>query len=189
MPERSSSPDLSDLAPILLDAGRLKTTPRAGWVRVGLPSAESVAEHSYRLALLAALVAPRLGLDRDRLVLMALLHDLPEARVGDITPYQGVPTAEKRQREVDALADILSGLPEAGALLERYAEYRSGGSPEAALLPQLDKLEMALQALEYERAHGATLDEFWASARAGISHPALLGLLEALETRREGGRQ
>jgi putative hydrolase of HD superfamily len=178
------APDLTDLAPLLLEAGRLKTTQRAGWARVGLPSPESVAEHSYRLALLAALVAPRLGLERARLVLMALLHDLPEAHVGDIMPSQGIPLAEKRRREADALVAILGGLPEAAELHGLYREYREGASPEAAILPQLDKLEMALQALEYELAHTADLSEFWASARAGITHPSLMRLLDALETRR-----
>jgi 5'-deoxynucleotidase YfbR-like HD superfamily hydrolase len=65
---------------VLQAAGRLKTLKRAGWVRVGLPEPESVADHSFRVALLAVLFGPRLGLNGEKLVRLALLHDLAEAR-------------------------------------------------------------------------------------------------------------
>lgn len=58
---------------------------------------ESVADHSYRAAVLAMALPP--GLDRDRCVKMALLHDLAESMVGDITPSCGVTTEEKHGRE------------------------------------------------------------------------------------------
>lgn len=71
---------------------------RTGWLKAGVPRVESVADHSYRAALLA-LVLPESGVDRVRCMKMALVHDLAESIVGDITPSCGVSTDEKHRRE------------------------------------------------------------------------------------------
>src|SRR5688572_1987599 len=75
------------LAALADAAGKLKRVRRKGWVDRGVPDAESVADHSYRLALLAWAVARQRGLDADRALKMALFHDLAEAEVGDETPF------------------------------------------------------------------------------------------------------
>ena len=175
---------VAGLLPVLEAAGTLKGLKRAGWVRVGLPDPESVADHSYRVALLALLIAPRLGLDADRAVRLALLHDLPEARVGDLTPVDGVSRPDKRAQEAAALAEIAAGLPERPALEALWHDYEEAASPEARLVRQLDKLEMALQALEYEQTSGKNLEEFWASARAALTEPLLVLLCERLAAQR-----
>ena len=77
------------LSPELIDAlGRLKEVPRTGWLDRGIPAeeTESVADHSFGVALLAWLLAPD-ELDRARVIELALLHDLAESSVGDATPY------------------------------------------------------------------------------------------------------
>ncbi|HEY9283293.1 MAG TPA: HD domain-containing protein, partial [Pyrinomonadaceae bacterium] len=77
------------MLPILADLQRLKRLDRTGWVLRGLaPGAESVAAHSYGVAvaamLLADLVRARgVELDVERVLRLALLHDLAEARTGD----------------------------------------------------------------------------------------------------------
>jgi putative hydrolase of HD superfamily len=159
-------------------AGHLKGLERAGWVRVGVPNPEHVADHAYRVAMLALLLAPRLGLDVGKSVQLALLHDLAEARVGDLTPADGVSPAAKRAREQAAFAAIVEGLPEGPALAGLFREYEGEATPEARAVRQLDKLEMALQALEYERETGLDLDQFWASARAALSDPLLIDLYD-----------
>ncbi len=164
----------------LVDAGRLKRLKRAGWVRVGIPEPESVADHSYRLGIMALLIGPRLGLNVDRMLRLALVHDLAEARVGDLTPADGVLPADKRAMEEAALAEIVTGLPEGSDVLDLWREYDAGQTPEAKIVRQLDKLEMALQALEYERGSGRDLTEFWQSARAAISEPLLAELFDRL---------
>src|SRR4051794_15354555 len=77
------------LPPAIVEAiGRLKEIPRTGWLDRGIlaEETESVADHSYGVALLAWLLAPD-ALDRGRVVELALIHDLAEAVVGDVTPY------------------------------------------------------------------------------------------------------
>src|SRR5436309_8629270 len=77
-------PGLGDLAGA---AGALKEVRRKGWVDRGVPDAESVADHSYRVALLAWALARRRGLDAERAMLIGLVHDLAEAELGDETPF------------------------------------------------------------------------------------------------------
>src|SRR5918912_251677 len=71
-------------------AGSLKEVRRQGWVDRGVADAESVADHSYRLAVLAWAVARARGLDAGRAVLIALVHDLAEAEIGDETPFDAL---------------------------------------------------------------------------------------------------
>jgi putative hydrolase of HD superfamily len=188
---------IASMLAVLTDVGRLKTLRRAGWVRAGVSEPESVADHSYRVAMLALLLGPRLGLDVDRLVRMALLHDLAEARIGDLTPLDRVAPAEKSAGESAAFSDIVGGLPEGPALFEVWRDYETGATPEGRIAKQLDKLEMALQTLEYEQAapseHGTVArlqpdcaDEFWASARAALAQPLLIALYDRLASRRPG---
>ncbi|HET7232827.1 MAG TPA: HD domain-containing protein, partial [Longimicrobium sp.] len=128
-------------------AGRLKETPRAGWALRGIASPESVAEHSHRVALLALVLAPRAepALDVARCVALALVHDLAEALVGDITPYDGVSASEKHRREEEAMRH-LAGLAGDESLLALWREYDAAQSPEARFVKELDKLETVLQA-------------------------------------------
>ncbi|MFL5542881.1 MAG: HD domain-containing protein [Longimicrobiaceae bacterium] len=99
---------MSDLLRFFHLAGRLKDTPRAGWALRGVERPESVADHSWRTALLALVLARRADppLDRERAVALALAHDLAEALVGDITPYDGISADEKRRREREAMARL-----------------------------------------------------------------------------------
>lgn len=66
----------------------LKTTPRTGWVERKLPNPESISDHMYRMAVLG-MFAPE-GIDKDRCVKIALVHDLAEAVVGDLTPHDPI---------------------------------------------------------------------------------------------------
>jgi putative hydrolase of HD superfamily len=179
---------MTDLLAALLQAGRLKTLRRAGWVRKGLAAPESVADHSYRAALLALMLAPELGVDNDRLIRLVLVHDLPESDpdVGDITPFCGVDRHEKHRRERAAMERLGTSLPgDVGdALRTLWLEYDEGVTPEADVAHQLDALEMALQACEYEMIYEVDLSEFLASARAKIRSPLLVRLLDELEERR-----
>ena len=149
------------------EAIRLKEIVRAGWVRAGIGTPESVADHSWGMALLAIVLCPD-DLDRERVLALAIVHDLAEVRVGDITPDE-MPRDVKRERERIAAASLLREHPRLWALWEDYEQARS---PEAKFVHELDKLEMGLQALRY----GAR-DEFLESARAGITSPRLSALL------------
>jgi putative hydrolase of HD superfamily len=188
--ERGAAPAAAALLRFLHLAGRLKDTPRAGWALRGISLPESVAEHSHRAALLALVLAPhaRPPLDVARCVAMALVHDLAEALVGDITPYDDVSAEEKRRREEAAMREI-SALAGDQSLAGLWREYDAAESPEARFVKELDKLETVLQAAEYARrddvAPGA-LDEFWANADARLASPVTRAVLDALRDERAG---
>ncbi|KAJ6993999.1 5'-deoxynucleotidase hdd1-like [Populus alba x Populus x berolinensis] len=102
-PSPSPSPSPSSTIDFLSLCHRLKTTKRAGWVKRGIKGPESISDHMYRMGLMA-LIAPDIpGIDRDKCVKMAIVHDIAEAIVGDITPSDGVPKAEKSRKEREAL--------------------------------------------------------------------------------------
>jgi putative hydrolase of HD superfamily len=141
------------------EAMGLKDVARAGWLRVGVDHPESVAAHSWGVALLALLRCPA-GLDREKVLAMAILHDLAEVRVGDLTPQDGVPREEKHHRERVAMRAMLGHRPE---LLDLWEEAEACVTPEARFLKHLDKADMGLQAEVYA-ARGVATAEFTESA-------------------------
>lgn len=170
-----------------------QTTPRTGWVRRGVPAPESVADHSHRVAL-AALVAAagRPEYDAARAVAIALAHDVAEAVVGDIAPGDGVPKSVKAAAEADAvshMATLLGGADSAAgsAIASFWAEYEAGETPEARLVKDCDKVEMLLQAAEYETAHpGLALSEFFEGVRGKLKTEVGRELAAEAEARRPG---
>lgn len=149
---------------LALEALGLKQVDREGWKRVGVSAPESVAGHAWGVALLALLRCPP-ELDRHRLLAMAVLHDLAEVRVGDLTPYSGVSREEKHRREREVMAELLAGRPD---LLALWEEAEAGESAEARLLKELDRADMGLQAERYA-ATGVDVSEFRASSAASLA--------------------
>jgi putative hydrolase of HD superfamily len=182
----SAEPTLDDLLELFHLAGRLKETPRAGWKLRGIEHPESVADHSYRLALMALVLAPRADepLDRARCVAMALVHDLAESLVGDITPYDGISPEEKRRREAEAVRR-LDALAEGAGLRALWEEYDAAATPEARFVKELDKLETAFQAAEHTRGGAASAEEmreFHDNAARRVTSTITRELLDALGT-------
>jgi putative hydrolase of HD superfamily len=143
--------ELAGLLDFLRAAESLKTVTRSGYTSAGLP--ESVAEHTWRLSLMALLLAPEFpDVDFARLVKICLVHDLGEAVGGDIpAPEQarrlaagagGKATDERRD-----LVSLLESLParSRAEITALWDEYEAAQSPEAKLAKALDKLETILQ--------------------------------------------
>jgi len=174
-------------APALLHAYletlQLKRLYRQGWLRVGVPRerCESVAEHSFGVATLVLFLSGKIldGIDPHKLLKMALVHDLGEARAGDITPHDGVSADDKHAQEREGVALIASKLPHGGDLLSLWEEYEAGVSPEARLVRQLDRLEMALQACAYELDGEGSMETFLRSAERVVDEPSLRELIDA----------
>lgn len=164
----------------LLEALSLKALPRAGWAQRGVTAAESVASHCWGLSLLTVALCP-VELDLARALSYAALHDLPEVRVGDLTPADGVSPAEKRARERTAMDGLAMHLPNGARLAAVWCAYEAQSDAEARFVKQLDRLDMALQAVAYQRAGHAGMADFIGSAARAITHPTLLPYLQACE--------
>ncbi len=183
MNETDGEPDgACGLARFLALVGRLKSLRRTGWRDRGVPDAEteSVADHTLRVAMLAWLTADaaaRRGetIDPDRVLQLAIVHDLAEALAGDIPPYDPAALpgpdavdarrafldqrhrrdprrdAAKRTDEARAIQEMTAGLPaETRALVEaRWREAADRATPEARWVKQCDILETWLQSREY----------------------------------------
>lgn len=166
--EQEGTPDSIDALRGLL---RLKSVARAGWKRHDIPpeKVESVADHSYGLALLAWVLCPP-ELDLRKVLELALLHDLAEIVTGDITPHQKVPQDEKKQAEEAALKALTEGLSKALQSVELLREYQEQTTDEARFVKAVDKLEMSLQSLNYQQDYGMDLSEFRRSSLPYLQH-------------------
>lgn len=136
----------------------LKTTKRAGWVRLGVDGPESIADHMYRMAMLAMFSENDGGLDISKCVMLALVHDLAEAEVGDITPHDGISREEKHLLEASAMERFTNQLLPARSkssqrIRSLWQEYEDGQTREAKFVKDLDRFELALQGVEYERRY------------------------------------
>ncbi|HEX6406533.1 MAG TPA: HD domain-containing protein [Gemmatimonadales bacterium] len=138
--------DIDGLLTFLRAAERLKTVTRSGWTSTG--DRESVAEHTWRLALMAMLLYGRTpDIDLARLLKMCLIHDLGEALGGDVpAPLQSA-GAPKAGHERADLLELSQPLPPdvRREIVELWDDYEAAGSPEAKLAKGLDKLETILQ--------------------------------------------
>jgi len=181
-PGDAEDPTGAPFVELLVEAVGLKGLPRTGWVRRGIPDPESVAAHSWGVAWLVLLLLPA-DLDRGRALTYAVLHDLAEVRVGDLTPHDAVDAEVKRHRERDALTAMLSVAGRGGMLREAWEAYEAQADPEARFVRQLDRLDMAIQAVAYADAGGQDLTEFLDSAERVIEDPSLARILATLRRR------
>lgn len=194
--------EASELLRFVRAIGRLKTLRRQGWIDRGVREPESVADHSFRLALMAWVLAQRRpDLDATRAMLLALVHDAAEAFAGDRTPFDAAlqagaepavlfrqrpvydPEAEARKTAAEraALRELAALLPEpvGERLIETWEEYEAALTAEARFVRQLDKLETVLQALEYrERQPDLIIDSFILGALDEVTDRSLRELLE-----------
>jgi putative hydrolases of HD superfamily len=138
--------ELDGVLAFLRATERLKTVTRSGWTSTG--KAESVAEHTWRLCLMAMVLYGRAeDIDLARLLKMCLIHDLGEAIGGDVPAPAQVAGSPKAGQERADLLSLVEPLPDAGRreILELWDEYEAASSPEAKLAKGLDKLETILQ--------------------------------------------
>lgn len=133
---------MKEIADLLFEANILKEIPRSGYHFLGA-GRESIAEHSFGITFIAYVMSQmEPEIDSLRLISMCLVHDLPEARIGDLnyvqkkylTPDEGL-----------ALKDMADGLPFGAKLTELVNEFSSGESLEARLARDADQLALILE--------------------------------------------
>lgn len=172
--ERSGQPaaqgddELSGVVKFLHEVGYLKQLPRAGWQLVGVEQPESVAEHSFRVAIIGMVLAALEGADVGRTASLCLMHDTPETRIGDIASvgraYVSTTKAEVVARDQaaplpDDLARLMQGFVE---------EYEAEDSIESRLAHDADKIETLLQAREYQTQGKYNTDDWQDSSIASL---------------------
>ena len=163
MPGMSASTFGDSVIKLLLALHSFDRIPRAGFLLRGVTEPESLAAHSHALALLVCLVAPKCSppvnvLDAAR---MALIHDLPEAMTMDIPmPVGGAAFRKaKTEEEIAIFGGIFNG--QDGEWKDLFLKFQEGSCPEAALVRGLDKVQMMIKVLGYEREGRGRLEEFW----------------------------
>lgn len=162
---------------------RLKEVKRTGWLERGIEDPESVSDHSFIVVALSVILADARGLDVAEVARMAILHDLPEAVTGDLTPSQKKEKIRELEEMEEEIIKSMTGLMP-GEVGERYLEaWRKlveGSSPEAKLVRLVDKLEMGLQAARYIKKAGNSklLDIYFSAIDSVKEDPYLLDVLE-----------
>jgi putative hydrolase of HD superfamily len=136
-------------------AGQLKSIRRSGWLKKArISDPESVADHSFRMAVMGAVLGEERSLDAGKVVRMCLIHDIAETKIGDLMPEEKTSPSEHRAFEKMVGKKILSTLPSKSKkrLSADWTELFENKSEEARLVWQIDKLEMGLQMKDYLRS-------------------------------------
>ena len=139
---------------------KLKKLKRRGWLLRNIRDPESVADHSFSVSMLTLVMAEKLKLDTEKCLMMALLHDIGESEIGDITP-DDKESSRKDKIEKKAVEDIAE---KTGLIFisEMWNEFSESKTKEAKLVHDMDKIEMLLQAVAYEKENqDKNLDEFF----------------------------
>lgn len=151
------------------ELGLLKRIRRAGWWQAGVRDPESVAEHTMRVAQLAAMLAAEEGGSPERSAYLALWHDSQETRTGDV-PHSARTYLDKPDARAITF-DQTDGLPDTVRCSVREAvdEYENATTLDARCAKDADKLEMLLQAAEYRDIGIHRVDGWIDSARKSLS--------------------
>lgn len=170
MARPSQAKELEGLATFIYEVGQLKRVPRSGWSLLGIDNPESVADHSFRAALIAFLLARMEGGDPGRAVLLALVHDLLEARTNDRHRLAQLYFSEFTPDLVD---DLSARLPDEMRveLRSMLNELTEGETTEAKVAHDADRIEGIFQAREYRGKGPQPIMDQWMDA-----------LLEEVET-------
>lgn len=175
--------ELSAVAGLMYEFGLLKRYKRTGWLVAGVRDPESIADHSFRTAVLAGVIAKLEGGNPERAAFMSLFHDTQETRITDI-PYIGKRYLKAAPNE-EVTADQIRGLP--GEVAEMVggavAEYEEKASLEAVCARDADKLECLIQAVEYREQGNQNVQPWIDSSLAALTTATAKQLAEeALRT-------
>jgi putative hydrolase of HD superfamily len=167
---------MKDLVNFFHQAGKLKEIPRRGWLINDIKNPESIADHTFRASLMAWVLGSKKKLNIERILKIALIHDLCEVYAGDTTPYDSLlPRSSKKRKELMktwprisdkekkrlsdlkhkrekiALEKIVKNLPNElkSEIKHLWLDYEYGRTKESRFFKQIDRLENFLQAMEY----------------------------------------
>ncbi len=200
---------MEKLLNFLIEVGKLKRKQRRGWQVHRIKNPETTAEHIFRMTIIAWILGRKRKLNMERVIKMALAHDLCEVYAPDITPYDPLlPKDKKKIIEVlkhwpkftpalkikkhqdkykienKALDKLISKLPPdlKAEIKNLWIDFEKGLTKEGRFVKQVDKVENILQGLEYWKKHGRIQHKLWMRwAKEILDDPVLLKFIRTLE--------
>lgn len=166
----------------LMEMGALKRAKRSGWWIAGVKDPETIAEHSFRTAVVGSVLAMMEGADPAKVALLCTFHDTQETRVGDI-PWIGrryLTAAKNEDVTADQVADAHPAV--AAGIQAVVDEYENGDSTEVMVARDADKLECMIQGLEYLEQGYSNAREWVDSTRAKLKTASAISLADAAQT-------
>ena len=160
---------MDTIANFLFEVGMLKRTPRTGLQFLG-SGEESVAEHVFRVVFIGyALARLEQNVDELKVLKMCFLHDLPEARTGDLNYVnKKYVTAD----EMKAVRDLAETIPFGGDIEQIIEEFNQAETREAQLANDADQLELILMLKEYKDLGNKYADEWISFALKRLRRPS-----------------
>jgi len=149
----------------LFEISSLSRMQRTGWVLAGVPNPESIADHCFETAIISFLLAKNLNdpnLDMGKMLVMALFHEIGEARLTDLPRrskkyVKGFKNIAEREAAEDILSDVIGDKKELIALLD---EYHNLASTEAKLVEAAEELQIIFKALVYAKEGTGDITEY-----------------------------
>lgn len=202
---------MKELLNFFIEIGKLKKIPRKGWVLIGIKNPETIAGHTFHEAIMAWILAKekRINFNMERILKMALVHDLCELYAGDITPYDEILPKNKKEwpklfdkwprllkfkkikkylqkhkKERASLIKLTSKLPLAikKEILNLWFDYEKGLTKESRFVKQVGRLTTLLQALEYgKESKRRPYKSWWIGSKEIIDDPLLVDFVKTLE--------
>lgn len=151
MRKKPKEKKLKNVLDFISEAGMLKQVQRSGWSVLGIKNAETVADHSFRCAVIGYVLARMEGADPYKVLLMTLFNDIHESRIFDLHKmaqrYIDGKTAEDR-----SFNEQIGSLPKAmkDELVGAREEYNRQKTKEGVIARDADVLECLIQAREYQ---------------------------------------
>ena len=142
--------NINGLNEFFLITEKLKSIKRKGWkIKSTAKDTESVADHSYAATTIAMIISDLEEMNTEKVMKMMLIHDLPEAIIGDLVPGEN---PNKDTEEDEAINDILRNLPDKiqKQYFEIWNEFKEKTSKESLLVHEIDKLELIFQLSLYK---------------------------------------
>ncbi|MDI6602830.1 MAG: HD domain-containing protein [Patescibacteria group bacterium] len=202
---------MEEILNFLIEIEKLKKMPRTGWILIGIKNPESIAEHIFHEAIMAWVLARQRknNLNVDKVVKIALIHDLCEIYAGDITPYDEILPKNKKEwpelfdkwprasekkkiktflkkykKERKSLEKLISKLPSEikKEILNLWLDYELGLTKEGRFTKQVGRLTTLLQALLYgKKTKQRVYRSWWIGTKERIDDPLLIDFIKQLE--------
>lgn len=203
---------MKEFVNFLLEIGKLKKIPRKGWILRGIKNPETIAAHTFRVAMMAWLLSKKKKLNLEMVMKISLAHDLCEVYDGDTTPYDKILPKdrkkwkkitqkwprfsktekecffkEKYQKEKKALRKLVAKLPTSikKEIENLWMDYEKGITKEGRFVRHLDRVENLLQAYEYWKEDKKfAIVPWWIQIDELIDDPVLQEFLNAIPIRK-----